>query len=179
MKVGPQLDAIVKSHGRMSRVLLGQIGTLKAPWTDAAKPMSGGPFPVIFYLPGFTGYMQMGSFQTVDLAAQGFVVVTLNQPGAVAAAVLPDGEVVAGLTRTEAAALIAPSYRITGQALPSRFARVLAPDTSIVPWFAADVGPVLGRLAQINADPTHPPGHGATLAGFVRRVNPVMPRCSN
>ena len=44
---------------------------------------------MIIYLPGVTGYMQMGSFQTVELAAQGYVVVTLNQPGAVAATVLP------------------------------------------------------------------------------------------
>lgn len=152
---GPQLDAIVTIHGRMSHLLLGRIGALAAPWTDAAKPSGGGPFPVILYLPGVTGYMQMASFQTVDLASQGFVVVTLNQPGAVAAAVLPGGKVVAGLTRTEAAALIAPSYRITGQALPDRFARALEPDASIVPWFAADVGPVLDRLAQINANPSH------------------------
>jgi pimeloyl-ACP methyl ester carboxylesterase len=151
----PEVDAIVKGHGWMTGVLLGLIGTLAAPWTDAAKPLGGGPFPVILSLPGVTGYMQMGSFQTVALAAQGFIVVTLNQPGAVAAAVLPDGTVVAGLTRSEAAAVIAPSYRATGQALPNRFARALGPDTSIVPWFAADVGPVLDRLAQINADPSH------------------------
>lgn len=151
----PEVDAIVKGHGWMTGVLLGLIGTLAAPWTDAAKPLGGGPFPVILSLPGVTGYMQMGSFQTVALAAQGFIVVTLNQPGAVAAAVLPDGTVVAGLTRSEAAAVIAPSYRATGQTLPGRFARALAPDTSIVPWFAADVGPLLDRLAKINADPSH------------------------
>jgi hypothetical protein len=151
----PQVDAIVKTHGWMSRVLLGQFGTLVAPWTNAAKPLAGGPYPVILYLPGVTGYMQMGSFQTTALAAQGSVVVTLNQPGAVAAAALPNGEVVVGLTRTEAAAVIAPSYRATGLALPARFARALAPDSSIIPYFSADVGPVLDRLAQINADPAH------------------------
>lgn len=152
---GPQIEAIAKSHGWMLRALLGQIGTLAAPWTDSAKPLAAGPFPVIIYLPGVTGYMQMGSFQTVELAAQGYVVVTLNQPGAVAAAVLPDHETVVGLTREDATSLIAPSYRATGQLLPSRFANGLAPDTSIVPYFAADVGLVLDRLAQINVDPTH------------------------
>ena len=152
---GPQIDAIAKSHGWMSGVLLGRIGTLAAPWTDAAKPLPGGPFPVIIYLPGVTGYMQMGSFQTVDLAAQGYIVVTLNQSGAVAAAVLPDHQTILGLTREDAGSLIAPSYRATDQALPTRFAKGLAPDNSIVPYFAADVGLVLDPLAQINADPAH------------------------
>jgi len=151
----PQIDAIVKSHGWMSRALLGQIGTLAAPWTDAAKPAAEGPFPVIIYLPGVTGYMQMGSFQTTELSAQGYVVVTLNQPGAVAAVVLPDHQIVLGMTREDAASLIAPSYLATDQALPGRFAQGLAPAHSIVPYLAADVGVVLDRLAQINADPSH------------------------
>ena len=152
---GPQIDEIVKSHGWMSRVLLGQIGALAAPWTDAATPVNGGPFPVIIYLPGVTGYMQMGSFQTMELAAQGYVVVTLNQPGAVAAAVLSDHQVILGMSREDAASLIAPSYLATDQALPSRFATRLAPDNSIVPYLAADIGLVLDRLAQINAGPAH------------------------
>ena len=152
---GPQIDAIAKSHGWLSRVLLGQIRTLAAPWTDAAKPAAEGPFPVIIYLPGVTGYMQMGSFQTTELAAQGYVVVTLNQPGAVAAVVLPDHQIIFGMTREDAAALIAPSYLPTDRALPGRFAVGLAPASSIVPYLAADVGLVLDRLAEINADPAH------------------------
>lgn len=151
----PQIDAIVKSHGWMSRVLLGRIGTLAAPWTDAAKPVAGGPFPVIIYLPGVTGYLQMGSFQTTELAAEGYVVVNLNQPGAVAAAVSPDHQIILGLTREDAVAVIAPSYEATDQPLPGRFAAGLAPARSIVPYFAADVGPVLDRLSEINADPAN------------------------
>ncbi len=152
---GPQIDAIVRSHGWMSGVLLGRTGALAAPWTDAAEPMAGGPFPVLIYLPGVTGYMQMGSFQTTELAAHGYIVVTLNQPGAVAAAILPDEQIIPGLTRKDAVSLIAPSYRTTGQALPVGFATRLAPEISIVPYFAADVGSVLDRLVQINADPAH------------------------
>lgn len=152
---GPVIAAIAHSHGWPARFALGQLGRLPAPWTDAAQPAPGGPFAVILYLPGVTGYMQMGSFQTSALAAQGFVVVTLNQPGAVAAAVLPDGQVVPGLTLATAPALIAPSYLATSAALPQDFASALAPATSIVPYFAADVPLVLDRLAQINADPLH------------------------
>ncbi len=151
----PQIDAIAKSHGWMLGALLGQIGTLAAPWTNAAMPSAGGPFPVIIYLPGVTGYMQMGSFQTTELAAQGYVVVTLNQPGAVAAVVLPDHKIILGLTRTDASPMIAPSYLANAPALPVALAKRLAPDKSIVPYFAADVGLVLDRLTQINADPAN------------------------
>ncbi len=106
------------SHGSIFLFLLGQIGTLEAPWTGAAAPATGGPFPVIISLPGATGYMQMGSYQTAELAAQGFVVVTLNQPGAVAAAVCP---------------LVATFYRTTGQALPDDLAQKLAPEKASLP----------------------------------------------
>ncbi|WP_309667787.1 hypothetical protein [Tabrizicola sp.] len=152
---GPQIDAIAKSHGWLFRVILGRIGTLAAPWTNAATPSACGPFPVIIYLPGVTGYMQMGSFQTTELASQGYVVVTLNQPGAVAAVVLPDHKIILGLTRADASSMIAPSYLAEPSALPAGFAARLEPDKSIVPYFAADVGLVLDRLTQINTDPVH------------------------
>ncbi len=152
---GPVVDAIANSHGWKSRVMLGQIGTLAAPWTDTAAPFVGGPLPVIIYLPGVTGYMQMGSFQTTELAAQGYIVVTLNQPGAVAATVMPDHLIIVGLTREEAASLIAPSYLANRQALPTGFDEELAPERSIVPYFAKDVPLVLDRLAQLNSDPAH------------------------
>ncbi|WP_309663508.1 hypothetical protein [Tabrizicola sp.] len=97
----------------------------------------------------------MGSFQTTALAAQGYVVVTVNQPGAVAAAVLPDQRMIVGLTREEAVSVIAPSYLADRPALPGQFAEGLAPEDSIVPYFAADVPVVLDRLAEINADPDH------------------------
>ena len=152
---GPQIDAFTRMHGWMFRGLIGRIGSLEAPWTDAAEPAAGGPFPVVIYLPGVTGYMQMGSFQTTALAAQGFVVVTLNQPGAVAAAIMPDQQVIVGLTREEAVSVIAPSYRDDRPPLPGRFAEALAPEHSIIPYFAADVPVIIDRLAQINADPAH------------------------
>lgn len=151
----PMIDALADSHGWIFRILLGRIGTLAAPWTDAAKPAAGGPFPVVIFLPGVTGYMQMSSYQTSELAAQGFVVVTLNQPGTVAAAVLADYQIILGLTRENAVSLIAPSYTATDQKLPGDFGRKLAPDQSIVPYFAADVSLVLDRLVEINAEPKH------------------------
>lgn len=151
----PLIDATVKSRGWISRVFLGQIGALSAPWTNDAAPSDRGPFPVVLYLPGVTGYMQMGSFQTSGLAAQGYVVVTLNQPGVVAAALMPDGQIIRGLTSAQATSLVAPSYRQGDSPQPEGFAAALMPQHSIVPYFAQDVMPVLDRLAEINADPAH------------------------
>jgi pimeloyl-ACP methyl ester carboxylesterase len=150
------IAAISRDHGWTARLLLGRIGTLVAPWTAAATPASGGPWPVVLYLPGVTGYMQMGSFQTSALAARGYGVVTLNQPGAVAVAVLPGDQAVAGMTRETAAPLIAPSYRVWKGAMPPGFAADLTPEDSIVPYLARDVPLVLDRLAEINANPSHP-----------------------
>ena len=151
----PLVAAFSQRQGRMMQLVLGRIGGLAAPWSAAAPVAQGGALPVILYLPGATGYMQMGSFQTTAPAAQGFVVVTLNQPGAVSAAVMPDGSVIPGLTREQATQLIAPSYRPTNLPLPAPFADRLAPQTSIVPYFAADVALVLNRLVQVNAAPRH------------------------
>lgn len=114
-EAGPQIDAMVENHGWTLGILLGRIGALAAPWTTMAQPASGGPMPVIIYLPGVTGYLQMGSFQTAALAANGYIVVTLNQPDAVAAALLPDGQIVKGLTREDAVLLIAPPHQMTAR----------------------------------------------------------------
>lgn len=149
----PVIAAIKRRQGRLG-LALARIGTIMAPWTASARPRTDGPFPVVIYLPGVTGYMQMSSFQTATLAADGFVVITLNQPGAVAAARLPDGRVIEGMSRDEAVQLIAPSYR--NSHLPPALAVKLAPQKSIVPYLAADVPVVIDRLSAINADPNHP-----------------------
>lgn len=149
----PVVAALKRNGGRLG-LALARIGKITAPWTAGARPRTGGPFPVVIYLPGVTGYMQMSSFQTATLAADGFVVITLNQPGAVAAALLPDGRVIEGMSREEAVQLVAPSY--SHALLPSAVAVKLAPETSIVPYLAADVPQVIDRLSAINADPNHP-----------------------
>ena len=146
--------AALKRNQALLGLALARIGKITAPWTSGARPRTDGPFPVVIYLPGVTGYMQMSSFQTVPLAADGFIVVTLNQPGAVAAALLPDGRVIEGMSREEAVQLIAPSYRRS--LLPPTLAAKLAPEKSIVPYLAADVPLIIDRLGAINADPNHP-----------------------
>ena len=149
----PVVAALKRNQARLG-LALARIGKIAAPWTAGARPRTDGPFPVVIYLPGVTGYMQMSSFQTAALAADGFVVVTLNQPGAVAAARLPDGRVIEGMSREESVELISPSYRHSP--LPPTLAAKLAPEKSIVPYLAADVPLVIDRLRAINADPNHP-----------------------
>lgn len=150
----PVTQAIERNQGRLLGMALNRIGKIAAPWTLDAHPRRDGPYPVVIYLPGVTGYMEMSSFQTAPLAADGFVVVTLNQPGVVAAARLPDGNVVQGMSRDEAVQLVTPSYRHAP--LPPATAARLAPETSIVPYLAADIPAVIARLSAINGDPRHP-----------------------
>jgi Platelet-activating factor acetylhydrolase, isoform II len=76
--VEPVLAAIERNQGQRVGRALARIGSVAAPWTEGARPRTNGPFPVVIYMPGVTGYMQMSSFQTAALAADGFVVVTLN-----------------------------------------------------------------------------------------------------
>jgi pimeloyl-ACP methyl ester carboxylesterase len=150
----PVLAAIERNQGWLVGRALARIGTITAPWTEGARPRTNGPFPVVIYLPGVTGYMQMSSFQTAVLAADGFVVVTLDQPGNVAAVQLPGGRVIRGMSRDQAIEMVAPSYRPVS--LPPKLAARLAPERSIVPYLAADVPLVIDRLSAINADPRHP-----------------------
>ena len=149
----PVVAALRRNQGRLG-LALARIGKIAAPWTAGARPRTDGPFPVVIYLPGVTGYMQMSSFQTAALAADRFIVVTLNQPGSVAAALLPDGRVIEGMSREEAVQLVAPSYRHSP--LSPLLSVRLAPEKSIVPYLAADVPQVIDRLRAINADPKHP-----------------------
>lgn len=47
----PQNEAIVTRRGWMSGVMLRRVANLTAPWTNAATPAAGGPYPVLIYLP--------------------------------------------------------------------------------------------------------------------------------
>lgn len=150
------IPAISEQHGWYMPAFLARLSKLPAPWTHDASPVGSGPIPIVLYLAGATGYMQMSSFQTTALAAHGYIVVTLDQPGVVAAAVLPDGRVIKAPAATEITALVAPSYRATDSPMPAEYASDLAPQTSIIPYFAADVSLVLDRLTEINEDSSHP-----------------------
>lgn len=116
---------------------------LSAPIADE-KPN----YPVLIFLEGLTGYRQMNTFQVEELVSHGYIVVGIDQPGAAASVVFPDGHQIAGLSVTNvmqplihqslSPAEIAPL--LNGQAMPE----------GIIPYFAQDVSFSLDQLASIN-----------------------------
>jgi len=119
-------------------------------------------YPVLIFLEGATGFRQMNTFQVEHLVSHGYIVVALDQPGAAAVVVFPDGQQAAGLTTlAQFKAAVGPSYMparptvphdgLQGLRLPN--GRVLK-DNSIVPYLAQDVVFTLDQLATLNrADP--------------------------
>ena len=151
------LENMSNIHGRFLATLLKGLARLDAPWSIARAPAAAGRMPVIVYLPGVTGYREMNSFQTIDLAAHGYVVIALDQPGSVAASAMPDGTIIDGLDRTEIESAVRPEYLAGAPiGLPPRLTRWRSGQRSIIPYFAADATLVLDQLAVLNSDPHSP-----------------------
>jgi predicted dienelactone hydrolase len=101
-------------------------------------------YPVLLFLEGATGFRQMNTFQVEHLVSHGYIVVALDQPGAAAVVVFPDGHRAAGLTLPQFHATVGPSYLPGGP----------AKDNSFIPHLAKDVVFALDQLAALNqADP--------------------------
>jgi predicted dienelactone hydrolase len=119
-------------------------------------------YPVLIFLEGATGFRQMNTVQVEHLVSHGYIVVALDQPGAAAVVVFPDGHQAAGLTTlAQFKAAVGPSYLperpnaphngLLGLQLPN--GRVLK-DNSIIPYLAQDVVFTLDQLVALNnADP--------------------------
>ncbi len=115
-------------------------------------------YPVLLFLEGATGFRQMNTFQVEHLVSHGHIVVAIDQPGAAAAVVFPDGRHAVGLTVPQFHSMVGPSYMPVGT--NSTRTGVLLPngstlrDSSIIPYLAQDVTFTLDRLAALNrADP--------------------------
>jgi predicted dienelactone hydrolase len=108
-------------------------------------------YPVLIYLEGLTGYRQMNTFQVEELVSQGYIVVGLDQPGAAAMVVFPDGHQIAGLSKAEMEPLTQQSVSPTEKA-PLLNGQEFRDGN--IPYFAQDVSFALDQLASINnADP--------------------------
>ena len=111
-------------------------------------------YPVLLFLQGATGFRQMNTFQVEHLASHGYIVVAIDQPGAAAAVVFPDGRHAVGLTVPQFHAMVGPSYMPVGT--NSTRTGVLLPngstlhDNSIIPYLAQDVSFTLDQLAALN-----------------------------
>ena len=108
-------------------------------------------YPVLIYLEGLTGYRQMNTFQVEELISHGYIIVGIDQPGAAASVIFPDGHQIAGLSKSQMDPLtqqsVSPAEKapqLNGQAFKN----------GIIPYFAQDVSFTLDQLASINnADP--------------------------
>jgi hypothetical protein len=104
-------------------------------------------YPVLIFLEGLTGYRQMNTFQVEELVSHGYIVVGIDQPGAAALVVFPDGRQIAGLSKAQMEPLTQQS------ANPSAKAPLLNGQPfqdGVIPYFAQDVRFTLNQLAAIN-----------------------------
>jgi len=110
-------------------------------------------YPVLIFLEGLTGYRQMNTFQVEELVSNGYIVVGIDQPGAAASVVFPDGHQIAGLSKNQMDPLMQQSVN------PAEKAPLLngqAFKDGIIPYFAQDVSFTLNQLASLNnADPNN------------------------
>jgi predicted dienelactone hydrolase len=104
-------------------------------------------YPVLIFLEGQTGYRQQNTFQVEELVSHGYIVVGLDQPGAAASVVFPDGHHIAGLSKTQIDPLIQQSVSPAEQA-PQLFGQTWK--RGIIPYLAQDVSFTLDQLAALN-----------------------------
>jgi len=119
--------------------------------TSAPIAQDQSNYPVLIFLPGLNGFRQMNTFQVEALVSQGYIVVGLDQPGAVALVHFPDGHEVSGMPRDAIQPFIQQSVEPVPTA-PTLLGTAL-PD-GITPYFAADVSFALNQLTELNkSDP--------------------------
>ncbi len=145
-------DAVTTALARMHNLPDFTLKHFKYVTTNAAEavPVAADQpsYPVLIFLEGLTGYRQMNTFQVEKLVSHGYIVVGIDQPGAAALVVFPDGHQIAvpsvtnvmqplihqSLSPAETAPLL------NGQPMPN----------GIIPYFAQDVSFTLDQLASIN-----------------------------
>jgi predicted dienelactone hydrolase len=134
--------------------VLSHIKYVKTHAIEAAPIASARPrYPVLIFLEGLTGYRQMNTFQVEELVSHGYIVVGIDQPGAAASVIFPDGHHIAGFPKTQMDPLINQSLSPTSEA-PQLNGQVF-PD-GIIPYFAQDVSFTLDQLTALNRqDPRH------------------------
>jgi len=121
----------------------------------ASAPMADdqSSYPVLIYLTGLDGFRAINTFQIEELVSHGYIVVGLDQPGAVAMVRFLDGRQISGWPRDEISPLIDQSVEPQPKT-PTLYGTAL-PD-GIIPYFGQDVSFTLDQLAGLNtADPNH------------------------
>jgi len=110
-------------------------------------------YPVLIYLTGLDGFRAVSTFQIEALVSHGYIVVGLDQPGAVAMVRFPDGRQISGWQKAEIDPLIMQSVEPQPNA-PALYGKALP--EGIIPYFAQDVSFTLDQLSAVNiSDPEH------------------------
>ena len=110
-------------------------------------------YPVLIYLTGLDGFRAVSTFQVEELVSHGYIVVGLDQPGAVAMVRFPDGRQISGWPRDDISPLIDQS--VEAQSSVPTLDGVAFPE-GIIPYFGGDMSFALDQLAEVNkADPNH------------------------
>lgn len=116
-------------------------------------------YPVLIYQPGRNGFRSVSNFQVEELVSHGYIVVGLDQPGAVSSVTFPDGTHILGWPKTEGDTYI--DQAIWPSSKPPILNGTLLPD-GISPYFGQDASFALDQLTALNTtDPNH------TLAGHL------------
>jgi pimeloyl-ACP methyl ester carboxylesterase len=117
----------------------------------ASAPMADDKpsYPVLIYLTGLDGFRSVSGFQIEALVSHGYIVVGLDQPGAVAMVRLPDGQEISGWPRDEIQPLIMQSVEPQPE-MPALYGKAL-PD-GIIPYFAQDASFALDQLEGLNKE---------------------------
>jgi hypothetical protein len=95
----------------------------------------------------------MSTFQIEELVSHGYIVIAIDQPGAAASVIFPDGHQISGLSKAQmdplsqqSASPLATAPLLNGQAFKE----------GIIPYFAQDVSFTLNQLSSINnTDPNN------------------------
>jgi Platelet-activating factor acetylhydrolase, isoform II len=105
-------------------------------------------YPVLLFLEGVTGFRQMNTYQVEHLVSHGYIVAAIDQPGAAADVVFPDGRQVTGMTLSQVHASIDSSY-IAEPSAPRWIGRVPT-GVGMIRYFAQDAVFAMEQLAALN-----------------------------
>ena len=149
-------DAVTSAFARIHNIPAFVFGHFKFVTTNAipSAPVANAQadYPVLLFLEGATGFRQMNTYQVEELVSHGYIVAAIDQPGAAAAVVLPDGRQAPGMTLSQVHASIDSSY-MPDPGAPHLIGRVPT-GVDLIRYFAKDVGFTLDQLATLNrADP--------------------------
>ena len=145
-------DAVTSALAQIHHLPAFVFGHFKYITTHAvpSAPVAGAQtaYPVLLFLQGATGFRQMNHYQVEELVSHGYIVAAIDQPGAAAVVVFPDGRQATGMTVAQVHASIDSSY-MPDPSAPRLIGKVPT-GVGLIRYFAQDAVFVLDQLAALN-----------------------------